>query len=264
MSDSDWLSDEESFALLKRMFPGGLRSADLLTALCPEGWQNSSFKSLLEGESLVEEGKTEADRLGYLVGLCLWDALSDNHDLILPEGRLAHLGSFRATAGIISDFFHSASLDASWGDEGYLDFYMGTWSIMDRTALKPIYRYIFERLQEAGFDWKYSFSRLYIIRFEKQENQSKETCENYDPSSSFVAEQKEREEAEEFARSQEELEKLHRASLEEARSRPPPATVQAYFEVFGKWPLGWPPWACWESGFAAEVNRAKLAAEAAL
>jgi hypothetical protein len=154
MSESDWLTEQESFDLLKTILPEGSRSADLLTALCPEGWQNSSLKLLFEGAS--EAGREEPDivKLEHLLGLCLWDILSDNHDLVLPDGRAIHLGSFRATAGIISDFLARELPIHLRSAEDYLEFYLGTWAIKNRTALKPVYRYIFTRLRESGIDWK--------------------------------------------------------------------------------------------------------------
>lgn len=241
MSESEWLNEQESFDLLKRIFPRGLRSADLLTALCPEGWQNSSLKPLLEGGSETEKWEAAIAKLGYLAGLCLWDILSDNHDLIFPDQRVVHLGSFRAAAGIISDFVAGEWPIGFRSGEDYLEFYMGTWAIKNRSALKPIYRHIFSRLRECGLDWKYSFPQLQVIRLKVQEDQAEEDFEGYDPSASFAAEQKERAENEQYAHIQEKLEKLHQESIERARSKPPPETVQAYFEVFGKWPSGWPP-----------------------
>jgi hypothetical protein len=242
MSESEWLNEEGSFDLLKRIFPGGLQSVDLLTAFCPEGWQNSSLEPLLEGGSETDQHEAAIANLGHLVGLCLWDILSDNHDLILSDLRVVHLGSFRAAAGIISDFAAEERSIGFGSGEDYLDFYMGTWAIKNRNALKPIYRHIFARLRECGVDWKYSFPRLQVIRLELLEEHTGENFESYDPSASFAAEHKEHAENEEYARMQEELEKLHQESIELARSKPPPETVQAYFEVFGKWPLGWPPW----------------------
>jgi hypothetical protein len=168
--------------------------------------------------------------------------LSDNHDLILPDGRVAHLGSFRATAGIISDFFVGESSRDFGSGEDYLEFYLGTWAIKNRKLLKPVYQDIFSRLRACGVDWKYSFPRLFVVRFKRHEDQANENLENYDPSASFAAEQNEREEDKEFARTEDQLDQLYRDSVERARSEPPPQTVQAYFEVFGKWPLGWPPW----------------------
>ena len=241
MSESDRLNEQECFDLLERIFPTGLRSADLLTELCPEGWQNSWFKPLFEGTPQRSQEEADIAKLGHLIGLCLWDIISDNHDLILPDGRVVHFGSFRAAADVISDFLAGESPMDLRSGEGYLEFYMGTWAIKNRTALKPIYRYIFSRLRQCGVDWKYSFPRLQVIRLKRHEDHE-EHFENYDPSAAFAAEQKEREENEQYARIQEELEKLHRENIELARSNPPPETVQAYFEVFGRWPLGWPPW----------------------
>ena len=60
-------------------------------------------------------------KLGYLIGLCLWDILSDNHDLILPDGRVVHLGSFKGAAGLISDFVAGGwPMDFRSGED-YLD-----------------------------------------------------------------------------------------------------------------------------------------------
>lgn len=242
MSESEWLNEQTSFDLLKRIFPRGLQSADLLTALCPEGWQNSSLKPLLESASETDQQEPAIAKLGHMAGLCLWDILSDNHELILSDRRVVHLGSFRAAAGIISDFAAGERSIGFRSGEDYLDFYMGTWAIKNRNALKPIYRYIFSRLRECGVDWKYSFPRLQVIRLEPQEDHTTENFESYDPSASFAAEQKEQAENEQYVRMQEELEKLHQESIELARSKPPPETVQAYFEVFGRWPSAWPPW----------------------
>ena len=105
MSESERLNEQESFDLLARIFPAGLRSADLLNALCLEGWQNSSLKALFEDAPETSREEADVAKLGHLIGSCLWDILSDNHDLVLADGRVAHLGSFRAAAGVISDFF---------------------------------------------------------------------------------------------------------------------------------------------------------------
>jgi hypothetical protein len=189
MSESEWLNEQTSFDLLKQIFPGGLQSTDLLAALCPEGWQNSSLKPLLKRGSETDQQKAATANFGHLVGLCLWDILSDNHDLILSDRRLVHLGSFRAAAGIISDFAAGERSIGFRSGEDYLDFYMGTWAIKNRNALKPIYRHIFSRLRACGVDWKYSFPRLQVIRLELKEDHTGENFESYDPSASFAAEQ---------------------------------------------------------------------------
>jgi hypothetical protein len=37
------------------------------------------------------------------------------------------------------------------------------------------------------------------------------------------------------------LDKAYAESVEEARNSPPPRTVEAYRQVYGRWPNGWPP-----------------------
>jgi hypothetical protein len=39
----------------------------------------------------------------------------------------------------------------------------------------------------------------------------------------------------------ESLDAAHREAIATARQNPPPATVQAYQQVYGWWPEGWPP-----------------------
>jgi hypothetical protein len=201
--------------------------------------------------------ESDAKELGRLTGLCLWDILSDNHDLILPDGRIRHMGSFRATAGIIADFFRmgpewTRDPEASefaedigslnWNMD-YCEFYMGTWAVARRTDLRPVHRLIFQRLAAHGCDWRYAFPRLGVVKFEKPEDEDGEAgWANYDPSVAFAAAQEKAERDAEFERMQEELDEAHRGALEEAKSRPAPATVQAYHSVFGHWPPGWPPW----------------------
>lgn len=41
------------------------------------------------------------DEVTQLVGLCLWDTFSDNHEVIAADGRLADIGSFRGAGGFI-------------------------------------------------------------------------------------------------------------------------------------------------------------------
>src|SRR5438128_2517757 len=54
-------------------------------------------------EPTLEEVRREYRRTpvqpdAELVGLCLWDVFSDNHDVIAADGRVADIGSFRGAA----------------------------------------------------------------------------------------------------------------------------------------------------------------------
>lgn len=193
----------------------------------------------------------DADELGHLVGLCLWDTLSDNHDLILPDGSLRHLGSLRVTAGIIADFCNEWSPDAPDGDRvgpagtmDYMDFYMGTALIAARTDLSPIYRYLFARFRALSYSWRFAWPRLRLVSFDRQELQGDQPeWQAYDPSEALERNREQAAREEQLARMSEDLDRLAREDLERARQLPPPCTVLAFRAVFGHWPSGWPPWA---------------------
>jgi hypothetical protein len=37
-----------------------------------------------------------------LVGQCLWNILSDNHEVLAADGRVLDIGSFRASGGFLA------------------------------------------------------------------------------------------------------------------------------------------------------------------
>ncbi len=149
-------------------------------------------------EPPVVEAERECQEV---VGLCLWDLFSDNHEVLADDGRWLHLGSARGSGGFLADILNAsggpppppkpelppeleammfpksdnptvqAALDEMRkemiGDGGYtyLDFYMGTHIVSGRTDLTPVYEMIFRRLKARGHDWKYSFPRLGLVDF---------------------------------------------------------------------------------------------------
>lgn len=290
------LSDQEAFAFLGNLFPGGLKDAVLIAELCPEGWEKSplyacyhpapevvyrehiaftrNLRSLfprkretVAGEVALtpeEPERTFAEFLAAhppddtppsaeaaihepaeLLGLCLWDVFSDNHDVIAADGRIVHLGSFRGSAGMISDFSQGTAGGENdgedwWSDrgEGYMDFYMGTSWVARRADLTPVYRLIFRRLKSLGADWRYSFPRIHIIDFGSRED---DDSLPYDPSAALQREADGRKRAAETARMRKQLDRDARTAMRKARTGPPPSTVRAYQEVYGKFPQGWPP-----------------------
>ncbi len=223
-----------------------------------EGRKRPSLDPLPSKETFLAEARAKPDRqsgsdveeLGRLVGLCLWDVLSDSHDLILPDGVLKHMGSFRMTAGILADFFYDKvpagdepAFDFSCRDMDYCEFYMGTWAIGRRTDLEPVYRLIFQRLRALDYAWQYAFPKLGVVRFDKPEPEDGgQDWREYDPSAALAHEKTKAEKDAEFARLQRDLDESHRKALQDAKNRPPPPTVLAYRNVFGHWPAGWPPW----------------------
>ncbi len=124
--------------------------------------------------------------LRELVGKCLWDIFSDNHEVIAPDGRIADLGSFRGAAGFLAETLNAEfglddsqaeerqmarlksligvspkdlmkHLTAEWEREDkipreergydYMDFYCGTQMVASRADLTLVYRCFFRRLR---------------------------------------------------------------------------------------------------------------------
>ena len=164
------------------------------------------------------------DEVTELVGLCLWDTFSNNHDVIAADGRLAHIGSFRGAAAFIDEHLTRGRDGLYEGD--YLRFYMGTIWIAQRADLTPVYAMIFSRLKAIGADWIYSLPELGIVEL---------------PSKNDDAELDAGRGRAEVQRLRTELEEANARAREDALDREPPATVRAYRQVYGRNPRGWPP-----------------------
>jgi hypothetical protein len=262
--DRGQLSEQECAAVLARLFPRGLGGEDVIAELAPEGWERSPLLAVfhpsveqvyreslrfhrnlerlagprssgpLPPEPTLEEIREQwhdepVDRqreVPELVGRCLWDVISDNHDVIAPDGREVHLGSFRAAGDFIAEL-----LDNEVGSRqyGYMDFYMGTIWINDRADLTPVYAMIFRRLATHGYDWEYAFPRIHAIDFGRDRDETADLADRLE---------QDRQRADLHTL----LEEGHREALEIAKGRPPPATVDAYRQIYGEFPRGWPPW----------------------
>ena len=173
-----------------------------------------------------------------LVGLCLWDTFSDNHEVIAVDGRVADIGSFRG-AGAFLDQYLSRDPDG-WRDGDYLRFYLGTIWISRRADLAPVYAMIFRGLKDVGADWVYHFPELGIVDLGPVDDTDKPD-KKYSVSDAAVAEleaQKRRAEVERFRA---ELRDANTCAREEAMERPPPAIVRAHRQVYACDPPGWPP-----------------------
>lgn len=202
--DENCLSPAECRELLDRLFPEGPCGADVR----------------------VELRTTNEDRaaLAERMGLGLWDIFSDNNDVLAPDGRCAHLGSFRASAGEIADWINDALGNRRFG---YMDFYMGTTVFHGDERIEDLHSLIFRRLREKGFDWRHVFSALCLIDFGPPDGP-------YDPAKAFARER----EGDEMRRR---IDEINRDSIEKLRAAPPPPVIRAYRSVFGRFPEGWPP-----------------------
>jgi hypothetical protein len=172
-----------------------------------------------------------------LVGLCLWDTFSDNHDVIAADGRIADIGSFRGAGAFLE---HLTRDQDGWQEGDYLRFYLGTIWISRRADLTPVYAMIFRRLKALSADWVYHFPALALVELAPLDDADKPN-NAYSVSKAAVAEleaQKRRAEVEQFRA---ELREMNARARDEAMDQPPPATVRAYRQVYGRDPRGWPP-----------------------
>ena len=188
-----------------------------------------------------DEPVNTTDEVTRLVGLCLWDVFSDNHEVIAADGRIVDLGSFRGSAGFIAEYLHGPNEDIFNMD--YCEFYLGTIWIARRADLTPVYRMIFRRIKSVGGNWEYHFPEIGVVDLRpiKEAMEAEKKPEDYSPSDAFAKEQEDREHDEEVERLRADLAEGNAAARREALDRPPPTTVLAYQEIFGCEPKGWPP-----------------------
>lgn len=278
--DTGSLNDPECEAELDRLFPQGLASEEIVRELAPEGWEKSALVAVFhpspeqvfqeslnvhrklrklrrkdDERPLPPEPTFEAIALEFrpqaiepeqevreLLGMCLWDVLSDNHEVVAPDGRLLDLGSFRRSGEFLADFLNRHARERRYD---YLDFFMGTIWVAQRADLGPVYRLIFRRLKGHRLDWVYHFPKLHLVDFRPLRDALRAPEEpewtNYSPSEAFAKEQEEAARDREIAEMREHLEEGHREAVAEALKGPPPKTVLAYRDVYGRWPRGWPP-----------------------
>ena len=181
------------------------------------------------------------------LGNVLWDTFSENNDVIGPEGKRYHLGSWRGTGGFLADYLNAVlaaegSLDdgeVSGGPFTYIDFYMGNGGFREsedegRNALiRTLYLRIFERLKARGFDWRYSPPSTGLVSFPQPEPE--EDPATYNPNAALAEAAEREEKAASLKALRADLEKSNAKAFEEAE-RNPPVIVRAYEEVYGRRP----------------------------
>ena len=171
-----------------------------------------------------------------ILGRGLWDIFSDNHAVVDTVGTEYDLGSFRGSADFIAESINRRYEIVRYA-YGYMDFYMGSYAT-SRDVLSRLYRWLFSQLRAKGCRWIYTFPRVYLVDFGGIEAEPHFT--EYDPGKSLERELDEasrRAQSDELRRS---LDDTHDAAIERARSAPLPATVEAYRDVYGEFPEGWP------------------------
>lgn len=92
-----------------------------------------------------------------------------------------------------------------------------------------------------GANWQYHFPRLYLVDLSPLRRATENQKGPYSPSEAFAKEQAEHQRQAELEEARAELDKIHNQACREAMDRPPPETVRAYQQVYGRDPKGWPP-----------------------
>src|SRR6266446_311979 len=162
-------TDAECEAVFADLLPQGFAGQDVLDDIAPAGWEQAALVATFHPspEQVYEErvqfhrnlqswsgrnqdrpAKPEPTRaevsrdyqatpietereVRELVGQCLWDIFSDNHDVLGPDGRLVDIGSFRGAGGFLADCLNRQSSSQEYD---YMDFYMGTIWLSRRAA----------------------------------------------------------------------------------------------------------------------------------
>lgn len=178
-----------------------------------------------------------------LLGRTLWDVFSNNHTVLDSEGNACDLGSFRGSARFIAEAINRCRPELGRRYD-YIDFYMGAALMTDGKRLRPVYRWIFERLADRGFDWRYTFPQIYIFGLpdgaDAGQCQDPEDFLSYDPSDALRDETEREERARDFRAIREEFRRQNEEAVRRARREPLPPVVAAYRDVYGRLPEGWP------------------------
>ena len=222
------------------------RNIEALRTARNRGDSTQQADEMPSSEPTLEEVRSEYqatpvrphEELTELVGLCLWDVFSDNHDVIAADGRIADIGSFRGAGAFLDE--HLTDERDTWQEGDYLRFYLGTIWIAARADLTPVYAMIFRRLRALGADWVYHFPQLGLVDVGALRD-DEESLTRYSPTEALAAERAAREREAEVARFRAEVDEMNDCAREEAMDRPPPATVRGYRQVYGRDPRGWPP-----------------------
>ncbi len=173
--------------------------------------------------------------------MCLWDIFSDNHEVFAPDQRVIDLGSFRAMGGFLADMVNR---QIGRQEYDYLAFYLGTIWVAQRADLTPVYEMIFRRLKKRRLDWICHFPRLHLVDFRLWKKALAEKDRDplhYSPEEAFAQEQEDKEYGNHLAELPETIDEGNRGAMAAAREAPPPKSVAAYQNLYGRLPQGWPP-----------------------
>ena len=135
-------------------------------------------------EEFIKEIKStpvdEQYEMVSIFGDCIWNIFSNNHTVFNEHCKSYDLGSWRSTGHFIADVINKLQLVPNKTFH-YMDFYMGNVFASERADLTSVYEFIFKKLKAKKLDWEYSFPRMSLINFNKEDDEAND-LENYNPS----------------------------------------------------------------------------------
>lgn len=210
-----------------------------LKKITKEQPDNKPVESL---EEFIKDIKTSLVDAQYeivsIFGDCIWNIFSNNHTVFNENAESYDLGSWRGTGGFIADVINKLQLvpDKTFD---YMDFYMGGIFRHERIGLTPVYEFIFKKLKAKHLDWEYSFPRMGLVNFKKDEDE-KDDIKNYNASEALKKQLENKHQQNEVDRLQENFEEIYTSEYEEARYKKPSPEVMAYYNVYHHYPKGHP------------------------
>mgnify|MGYP001553010469 CR=1 FL=1 len=99
--------------------------------------------------------------------------------------------------------------------------------------------FIFKILKAKKLDWEYSFPRMGLVSFEKDEEENND-IEDYDPSEAMKKRLEKEQQQNEINELQQSFDEMYEAGYEEARYNKPSPEVMAYYNIYHHYPKGYP------------------------
>jgi hypothetical protein len=204
--------------------------------------QQADIKPTISFEEFIKDLKNEPVDEQYeivsIFGDCIWNIFSNNHTVFNENAESYDLGSWRGTGRFIADVINKLQLVADKSFD-YMDFYMGNIFANERADLTPVYEFIFKKLQAKHLDWQYSFPRMGLFSFNKEED-VKDNIENYNPAEAVKMQLEKEQQQNEINKLQQNFDDIYKAEYEEARYKKPSPEVMAYYNVYHYYPKGHP------------------------
>jgi hypothetical protein len=204
--------------------------------------QQADIKPAISFEEFIKDLKNEPVDEQYeivsIFGDCIWNIFSNNHTVFNENAESYDLGSWRGTGRFIADVINKLQLVTGKSFD-YIDFYMGSIFAKERADLTPVYQFIFKRLKAKQLDWQYSFPRMGLFSFNKEED-VKDDIENYNPAEAVKTHLEKEQQQNEINKLQQNFDEIYKAEYEEARYKKPSPEVMAYYNVYHHYPKGHP------------------------